>query len=468
MGAPNRVRYEVLRRDNYTCRYCGAKAPDVQLDVDAVVPEALGGSHKDPANLVAACKACNNGKSSSNPDAPLVAEVAESALQWSQAMRQAQARALADLGTRQADRRQFAEWWDDWTYEHGGQRHTIERPADWEGTVDVLVSAGLPMPLLKESISRAMRREKIKNTEKFRYMCGVAWRKLAEIQESARSASTDAVPDDEELPQSIIDGRSDLACELLGIYHDQNEIDRLLTEAREDREAETLKEQQAEAAIVAWMEMHTSLSWLAFSVCELLPLIPDDVMPEALRRTRVKLYDEEGPEFTRAAFAQSAVDTAERLYKERAALAYLDTLPEDERAEWIAYAEAKASPSPLTGHWRAVNAAMWARYVKETNQPGPGMCIASGKHIRRCPAKATHYVHFAEFECCKDAGQDHDWHLFCDMHTKMAADGAMARAGDLITMTSQYAVTVGREAVAFLCRAAKRASLRPSGGTRIS
>ena len=67
MAISRRLRYEVLRRDSYTCRYCGAKAPDVKLNVDAVVPEALGGSHKDPSNLTTACEACNSGKTSSKP-----------------------------------------------------------------------------------------------------------------------------------------------------------------------------------------------------------------------------------------------------------------------------------------------------------------------------------------------------------------------------------------------------------------
>jgi hypothetical protein len=436
MGAPNRVRYEVLRRDGYTCRYCGAKAPDVELDVDAVVPGSLGGSHKDPANLVTACKACNNGKSSSSPDAPLVAEVSEVALQWAQAVRQAQAGALADLEAREADRRQFAKWWDGWTYEHDGERRAVDRPADWEHTVDQLVSAGLPMPLLKECISRAMGRERVRNSEKFRYMCGVAWRKLAEIQEAARSiASAPDSDGSEELDPNVIRGRSDLACELLGIYHDADERDRLLTEAREDRGAETVEEQQTEAAIIAWIEMHTSLGWLAFSICQLLPRIPGAVIDEALHRARVELFDRDGPGFTRVDFAQSAADAALGLYEERAAAEYLDALPEEERAEWIAYAEARFAPNALTGRWRAINAVRWARYVKEWRLPAPGMCTASGKHIERCPAKATDYLQFAGLDCCEDAGEEHDPHVFCDRHAEMAVSGELRRNGEPVTVT---------------------------------
>lgn len=81
MAVSKRLRYEVLRRDNHACRYCGRSAPDVALTVDHVVPVALGGSD-DPGNLVTACRDCNSGKSASSPDAPIVANVADDALRW--------------------------------------------------------------------------------------------------------------------------------------------------------------------------------------------------------------------------------------------------------------------------------------------------------------------------------------------------------------------------------------------------
>ena len=50
---------EVLRRDNYTCQYCGKRVP--YLTIDHVVPRRLGGSHTWD-NLVAACPSCNHRK----------------------------------------------------------------------------------------------------------------------------------------------------------------------------------------------------------------------------------------------------------------------------------------------------------------------------------------------------------------------------------------------------------------------
>lgn len=63
MPVSKRLRYEILRRDSYTCRYCGASAPGTLLRVDHVTPVALGGTDQ-PSNLVASCEPCNSGKSS--------------------------------------------------------------------------------------------------------------------------------------------------------------------------------------------------------------------------------------------------------------------------------------------------------------------------------------------------------------------------------------------------------------------
>ena len=50
---------EILRRDNYTCQYCGKKTS--KLTLDHVMPRHLGGKHTWE-NLVAACPSCNHTK----------------------------------------------------------------------------------------------------------------------------------------------------------------------------------------------------------------------------------------------------------------------------------------------------------------------------------------------------------------------------------------------------------------------
>jgi 5-methylcytosine-specific restriction endonuclease McrA len=50
---------EVLRRDNFTCQYCGSSPS--YLTIDHVIPRRLGGKHTWE-NLVAACPSCNHRK----------------------------------------------------------------------------------------------------------------------------------------------------------------------------------------------------------------------------------------------------------------------------------------------------------------------------------------------------------------------------------------------------------------------
>tara|TARA_Y100001973_G_C5129214_1_gene296801 strand:+ start:184 stop:930 length:747 start_codon:yes stop_codon:yes gene_type:complete len=57
-----KVRFEVFKRDSFTCQYCGAKSPDVILHVDHINPVSKGGDN-EIINLVTSCEACNSGKS---------------------------------------------------------------------------------------------------------------------------------------------------------------------------------------------------------------------------------------------------------------------------------------------------------------------------------------------------------------------------------------------------------------------
>ncbi len=46
------------RRDNFTCQYCGRKAPKDELTIDHIVPRSRGGK-STWGNVVIACMACN-------------------------------------------------------------------------------------------------------------------------------------------------------------------------------------------------------------------------------------------------------------------------------------------------------------------------------------------------------------------------------------------------------------------------
>ena len=56
-----KLRFEVFKRDNFTCQYCGRMAPDVILEVDHINPVKNKGTN-DILNLITSCKDCNRGK----------------------------------------------------------------------------------------------------------------------------------------------------------------------------------------------------------------------------------------------------------------------------------------------------------------------------------------------------------------------------------------------------------------------
>lgn len=57
-----KMRFDIFRRDLYTCRYCGGKPPEVLLEIDHIIPISAGGKN-EATNLATACRDCNAGKS---------------------------------------------------------------------------------------------------------------------------------------------------------------------------------------------------------------------------------------------------------------------------------------------------------------------------------------------------------------------------------------------------------------------
>lgn len=183
MAVSKRTRYEVLRRDNYTCRYC--RSVDNPLTVDHVLPAALGGSDA-PENLVAACKDCNAGKSSTSPDAVLVADVKADDLRWNAALAR-----IAKARARQRKRREaycsdFLDAWLSWHY--GSEKTKIPMPASWQASIERFYELGVPIDDLRDCVRVACGNDRVAVDETFRYFAGCVWRVVDEIREAARDA----------------------------------------------------------------------------------------------------------------------------------------------------------------------------------------------------------------------------------------------------------------------------------------
>jgi hypothetical protein len=61
MSVSKKIRFEIFKRDSFTCQYCGCKAPDVILHADHIKPKSKGGND-DLLNLITSCFDCNMGK----------------------------------------------------------------------------------------------------------------------------------------------------------------------------------------------------------------------------------------------------------------------------------------------------------------------------------------------------------------------------------------------------------------------
>lgn len=177
MAVTKRLRFEILRRDNHQCRYCGAKAPDVPLRVDHVIPIALGGSD-DPTNLVTACEPCNTGKSSIPLDAPLVEAVANDAIRWGKALQHA---AELDRAKRSSDN-QFV-----WTVINEiGLNVFTHLDRDYERTILQFRDLGLDLDDMTHAIETVHSRG-LFGISRWKYFCGICWSMIKERQQTARS-----------------------------------------------------------------------------------------------------------------------------------------------------------------------------------------------------------------------------------------------------------------------------------------
>ena len=189
MTVSRRLRFEILRRDGHTCRYCGAAAPDVALTVDHVIPIALGGGD-DPTNLVTACADCNAGKSSVAPDAPMVADVDAAALLFAKALERVTEVRRIELEGQGYLREDFVAAWREWySIDAAGTKHTIadteagRLPSDWEGSFDRFMAQGLDLYDMKRFIAETM---KYRPDNFFRFFCKKCWDEISYRQERAR------------------------------------------------------------------------------------------------------------------------------------------------------------------------------------------------------------------------------------------------------------------------------------------
>lgn len=162
-------RFDVFRRDQFICQYCGRRPPAVVLEVDHIKPVSEGGSNDDH-NLITSCFDCNRGKAAGTLEATPI-NVAEKAALLQERMEQA--RAYDEL---LAAEREDLDWkavqiidvfeteFEGWTLKDSSRASIIH------------FLRNLPFVEVRDAMQLACSRM-IKDRA-FRYFCGVCWNKI--------------------------------------------------------------------------------------------------------------------------------------------------------------------------------------------------------------------------------------------------------------------------------------------------
>jgi hypothetical protein len=177
MAVSKRTRFEVFKRDEFRCQYCGQSPPAVILECDHIHPVAEGGED-DIDNLATACFDCNRGKSdrllSAIPE-PMAAKAAR----MQEAAEQLEAYSALLMSKRQAREDAIDRLGDYWHKAHGDPGYTFSggRRASVRKFLEML-----PEPHVLDAMDVAMGRlpplSRGSDTQCFKYFCGVCWRTI--------------------------------------------------------------------------------------------------------------------------------------------------------------------------------------------------------------------------------------------------------------------------------------------------
>lgn len=170
-----KTRFEVFKRDGFTCQYCGAHPPKVILHLDHIIPVAAGGKN-DQDNLITACEQCNQGKGARSLEsipsslAQRVAETAE---------REAQIAGYAEVMAAHRERVLDHAWDVATVFADAFRKDEFRR--DWLESIKQFVEK-LGVHECIRAMEIAVSRKGFSQDVCFRYFCGVCWTLIREAE----------------------------------------------------------------------------------------------------------------------------------------------------------------------------------------------------------------------------------------------------------------------------------------------
>lgn len=168
-----RVRFEIFKRDSFTCQYCGKQPPSASLQIDHIIPVSAGGDN-DLCNLITACHDCNAGKAhlpSPNPKhdhSQSDEERARKLLEY----KAIAAKAVAEKERIQQLFYKVSDYWMLLSDEPAGEYELC-------GDIEVSIKRFLKSLPLKEVLKAVyVTFKRAPDYKRIRYFCGICWNKI--------------------------------------------------------------------------------------------------------------------------------------------------------------------------------------------------------------------------------------------------------------------------------------------------
>lgn len=170
-----KARFEVFKRDGFTCQYCGAHPPAVILHLDHINPVAQGGGNEDD-NLVTSCDSCNLGKSDR-----LLSDIPQSLQEKAALIIEKEEQIKGYKRVMAAKRQRLEDECDEvvGVYERFMDGFTLNDKA--RVTVRTFIEK-LGVHEVIGAMERAYTNTKIRSGQEFKYFCGICWNKIREAE----------------------------------------------------------------------------------------------------------------------------------------------------------------------------------------------------------------------------------------------------------------------------------------------
>lgn len=163
------IRFTIFKRDDFTCQYCGARPPEVVLEVDHIHPVSKGGDSGEN-NLITACFDCNRGKGAGTLDVAPMA-IADAAVLSKE--RTSQMKAMAAAFEEEREMLETLCWDVAAILKHNADQGFSR--SQFDSIRRFMCDLGYDETMGAAMIAASRKQE---GTGRFKYFCGVCWRKL--------------------------------------------------------------------------------------------------------------------------------------------------------------------------------------------------------------------------------------------------------------------------------------------------